>query len=165
MADTVQQHSWSFHVSAMGAAGDIPVPGDYDGDGKTDLAVWRPSTGDWWVLLSNSGSVLSLNCGFMGDIPVPADYDGDGKTDAAVWRPSSGAWFILPSGTPGSVLSEVWGSNGDIPVPGNYTGTGKADLAVWRPFLGYSLIGSDSAPVPTQAPSLAQQWQLPGEIP
>ena len=57
--------------------------GDYDGDGKADFAVWRPSVGGWYILSSSTGNPLPTTyLGLSGDIPVPADYDGDGKTNS-----------------------------------------------------------------------------------
>src|SRR5262249_7339326 len=65
----------------FGAGTDIPVPGDYNGDGKTDAAIYRPSTGLWYGPGTGLPQiVIQMNLGQPGDIPIPGDYDGDGKT-------------------------------------------------------------------------------------
>ncbi len=101
------------------------APADFKGNGTTDVSVFRPSTGTWFV---QGGPAVSF--GTSGDIPVPGAYNGDGKTDVAVFRPSTGQWFI--SGGP----SVNFGTSGDIPVPGDYNGDGKTDIGVFRPSTG-----------------------------
>jgi hypothetical protein len=122
--------SQSFTV-AWGMNGDVPVQGDYDGDGKTDLAIFRPGTNYWWIYPSNGSSYYALPLGTSGDITVPADYDGDGKTDPAVFRPSTNYWYIVQSSTQ-STVSVQFGSNGDVPAPADYDGDGKADPSTYR---------------------------------
>ena len=112
------------------------MPGDYDGDGKTDLAVFRPSTGTWYIKLSSSNyaDVGHNQWGAGTDIPVAGDFDGDGKTDLGVYRPSTGTWYIVRSTTNYTThVSRQWGLSGDIPVPGDFDGDGKADLAIVPP--------------------------------
>ena len=66
----------------------MPVPADYDGDGRADIASWTPSNGYWHVILSSTGQTVTQQWGMQGDQPVPADYDGDGRADFAIWHPS-----------------------------------------------------------------------------
>lgn len=82
---------------AWGTAGDIPVPGDYDGDGRMDPAVYRPSTGNWYVLLSKSEyqRYATWGWGDVGDVQVPGDYSGLGRMEIAVYRPTTGEWLIM----------------------------------------------------------------------
>ncbi len=104
---------------------------DFDGDGKADLSIFRPSTGVWWSL--NSGQVGSFSANQFGistDKLTPADYDGDRKTDISVYR--DGIWYSIRSQT-NTFRVDSWGLSTDIPVPNDYDGDGKADIAVYRP--------------------------------
>ncbi|MBL8180375.1 MAG: VCBS repeat-containing protein [Blastocatellia bacterium] len=110
--------------------GNAPV--DFDGDGKTDVSIFRPGPGEWWWLRSSNGSNGAVAFGNNADTITPADFTGDGKTDIAVFRPSNGNWFVLRSEDL-SFYAFPFGTNGDVPVPGDFDADGKADAAVFRP--------------------------------
>src|SRR5207302_2617628 len=78
---------WSSDVCSSDL-GDVPVPGDYDGTGHLELAVYRPTTAQWFILGPRGGRAVSFGAPNL-DMPVPGDYDGDGKTDMAVYRPGA----------------------------------------------------------------------------
>ena len=101
-----------------GLTGDVAVPGDYDGDGRTDFAVYRPSTGVWFVTQSTTGvTTFATIARAVGGHAVPGDYDGDGRSDLAVFRPSNGLWSILTSTSGFTTTSTVtWGDSTDIPI-------------------------------------------------
>ena len=129
------------------------VTGDFDGDGRVDLAVYRPSGGGWFINPSaqnfNPASSSSFQWGLSTDIPLRADFDGDGRSDLVVYRPSDGGWYIRYSSL-GYAQSQwayfQWGLPTDIPVPGDFDGDARTDLAVYRPsdggwYIRYSSVG------------------------
>jgi hypothetical protein len=143
------QVTWFTHLNGgadapaqpWGIASDsFKVPGDYDGDGKTDIAVWRagaPGASHWFILKSSNNTLSDTLFGQSGDDPtVIGDYDGDGKTDIAVYRGGANAgdkstWYWLGS-VDGLQHGYVFGQNGDFVAPGDYDGDGKADFAIQR---------------------------------
>ncbi len=135
---------------------------DFDGDGKTDVSVFRPSEGNWYLNQSTAG-FLVYKWGLATDTLVPGDYDADGKTDLAVFRPTGDSaqsdYYILNSA--GSTVSGVsWGLPGDSPVAGDYDGDGKTDIAIFRPSTGtwYILNSADGS-------NTVEPFGLNGDIP
>ena len=123
--------------------GDVPLLADIDGDGVSDLIVWRASTGTWYWLTSSTGydyaAASSKQWGNqgLGDVPMLADIDGDGRADLVVWRASTETFYWLTSSTGydyASAGSKAWSTqaSGDVPKIGDFDGDGRADLAIWR---------------------------------
>lgn len=157
---------------------------DYNGDGLSDIGVFRPSDGYWYFK-----DLGSIQYGQTGDVPVSGDYNGDSKTDIAVWRYSNGRWYIkdiaeiqwgmvgdipVPGKYNADLITDMavwrikegnwyirnfgtiaWGTRGDIPVPGDYNGDGITDIAVWRPSEGIWHIRNIGT----------FQWGIIGDIP
>ena len=108
---------------------------DYNGDGRSDYAIFRPTDLNWYALSSNLRDVRNQPFGNATDIQTPGDYDGDGITDFAVFRPANGVWYILRSSTNRS-FSVAFGAGTDVPVANDYDGDGRTDIAVFRPSNG-----------------------------
>ncbi len=153
-ATAASQTTWYIRNSATGTARvdgfgltgngttafDSPVPGDYDGDGKFDLAVYRfgQSPANNYIVLQSSNGVITFKPfgNFQSDYILPGDYDGDGKTDYAVARTGGGptaplVWWIVNSST-GLSRTQAFGITSDLPTQGDYDGDGRTDLSVYR---------------------------------
>jgi hypothetical protein len=126
----------NFNYICWGRFQDYTALGDYDGDNKTDIAVFRPSLGAFFVNKSGGGTE-TVFFGSSTDIPIPGDYDGDGRTDYALARQNAGApmsFFVRTQAD--ATQTYQFGASTDIPVPADYSGDGKTDIAVWRPSNG-----------------------------
>jgi hypothetical protein len=132
--------NWGVTGADANAFYDAPIPADYDGDGKHDLAIYRFGTApdnNYIILRSSDGGSTYQQWGnFVTDYILPGDYDGDGKADYAVGRTGATTtaplvWHILYSG--GGSLVRTFGRSNDLPAQGDYDGDGKTDLALYRP--------------------------------
>lgn len=124
-------------VTVLGAAGDQPLPADYDGDGLTDLAVWRSSTAQWLVKKSTGGAVVTTAQGQPGDLAVPADYDGDGEVDFALYRPTTGQLLVHgDTAAERRTMSTFWVADAR-PVAADVNGDGKPESGIYDPASGW----------------------------
>lgn len=120
------------------AMGDTLAISDYDGDGMQDPAIFRRSTGDWWIIQSSApGFMRVVHWGALNDFPSIGDYDGDGKADLTAVRVESGnrVWYTLNS-SDGSMRRVPFGASATDGVfffaPFDVDGDGKQDIAVNR---------------------------------
>lgn len=142
----------TFTIFGEGSVASNDAHVDFDGDGRTDVSIFRPSLGQWWYLQSSDGTARGHQFGDAADKIVPADFTGDGKTDIAIWRESAGgSWYILRS-EDSTFYSFPFGTTGDTPVAADFDADGKADPTVFRPSTGlwYTLRSGDQQTSQTQ---------------
>jgi hypothetical protein len=124
------------HVFHYGTAGDIPVAGDWNGDGIRQIGVFRD--GHWNLDLDGDGQFTdkdaSFDFGQPGDIPVVGDFDGDGVDEIGVYR--DGKWIIDINHNHRIDAQDMvfeLGGYGDVPVVGDWTGEGKDSPGTYQP--------------------------------
>ena len=142
----------------MRIQGDSRERADFDGDRRSDLSIFRPLNGQWWIRNSGNGANAAVTFGAGTDRITPGDFDGDGKTDSAFWRPSTGEWFVLRSSN-SSFYAVPFGTSGDIPAAADFDGDWKTDPAVFRPSTGTWYISKS-----TGGTSILQ-WGVNGDLP
>ncbi len=120
-------------TQAAAVVPNVRRPFDYDGDGKADVSVFRPSAGSWYISQSSNNAFVGVGFGIASDVIAPADFDGDGKTDVSVFR--EGNWYRLNSSN-GTFAAVNFGLSTDLPVPADFDGDGKVDISVFRPSNG-----------------------------
>ena len=94
---------------------------DFDGDGTSDVAIFRESSGLWAVR-----GITRVYYGTLGDEPVPGDYDGNATTDMGIFRYTSGLWALR------DISRVYYGSPTDEPIAGDYNGDGTVDVGIFR---------------------------------
>ena len=121
---------------SWGLPGDKLAPADYDGDGKTDVAIWREGESNFYILNSATSTLRLNNFGLPGDILTVGDWDGDGRADLSTYRNAAQSTFYYRgslNNPSGNISFLPWGTAGDNPQRGDFDGDGKQDAAVFRP--------------------------------
>lgn len=162
---TLDSLDYTVSIAQFGIGEDKPVYGDYNGDGRGDLAVWRPSEATWYIAKPTGDPATNFEAiqwGIPSDRPVPDDYDGDGRVDPAVFRGEEGRWYVRNS-SGGILLALQWGIASDRPVPADYNGDGNADIGVYRDGTWF-ILECPGCPPRIEYFGLANDIPMPGDF-
>ncbi|MGB7924752.1 MAG: SBBP repeat-containing protein, partial [Pyrinomonadaceae bacterium] len=147
-------------VANFGQAGDLPVVGDWDGNGSKDPGVFRPSAGQFLIrklaVVCNpfcipAFTTLTINFGQVGDLPVAGDWNNDGVESVGVFRPGAAQFILTDDNVANPTIDHTvnFGINGDIPVGGDWNSDGRDTVGVFRPSAGTFFLTNQDALNPT----------------
>jgi hypothetical protein len=154
-------------------AEDLPVAGDWDADGETDLGVFRPSTGQFLLrqrqLLSFVTTTVQFSSESGGELPVIGDFDGDGFDTVGLFAIGEGDPFFVLSNfpVPSSVVPKTeiqffFGKEGDLPIAGDWDGDGLDTVGVYRPSTSEFFLVNDFSENPVVTTFV---FGVPGDLP
>ncbi len=123
-----------------GNPGDVPVVGDWDGDGDQTAGMYRQSDGFFYARNSNTTGIADVECfaGDPDDVAIAGDGDGDGDDTLGIFRRSEGRFYLFNKTCVGAPMGAAeiefpFGDPGDLPVAGDWDGDGRDEVAVHRP--------------------------------
>jgi len=150
-----------------GAADDIPIAGDWDGDGTTTIGVYRPSISTFYLRNSNTTGFPDITVPFGdgpgGDLPIVGDWNGNGTWTIGVYRPSTSTFYLRNSNTPGAPdISIPYGAPDDMAIVGDWDGNGTVTIGVFRPTNNAFFLRNSNA---TGLPNISLQFGAAGDLP
>lgn len=128
-----------------GDSSDLPVLGDFDGNGVQDVGLFRRAIGRWYLLTQRVGSQVQADVqvrfgGEPTDVPLVGDWDGNGRDDLAVYRAAQATWYLAVWNGPGDVTAlasfRLTPGSAVLPVVGDFDGDGADDVGVFEPATG-----------------------------
>ena len=153
----------------FGAPGDVPLAGDWNGDGITTIGLFRPTTNTFLLRNSNSAAAspdVTVAFGAPGDLPIVGDWDGNGTTTVGLFRPSTNAFFLWNSNSKSGVAPDLAvqvGAPGDLPIAGDWDGNGTTTIGLFRPSTNtFYLWNSNTA---GGLPDVTVSVGAPGDLP
>jgi hypothetical protein len=134
-------------VFEHGSRGDLPVAGDWNGDGIDTVGYYRRGT--FYLRNSNSSGAADISFAFgnsEGDLPVVGDWNEDGRDTIGVYRPSNGSFYLKDTNASGAAdYSFAYGNSEDLPVAGDWNNSGTDTIGLYRPSTGYFYLNNTNA--------------------
>jgi Matrixin len=152
-------------IVPYGAPGDIPLTGDWDGNGTATIGLYRPATSTFYLRNNNTSGFpdISITYGASGDMPIVGDWDGNRTWTVGVYRPSTSAFHLRNSNSGGPAnVSVIYGAVGDLPVVGDWDGDGTTTIGVYRPGISAFYLRNSNTAGPA---NLSFQYGAPGDKP